>query len=465
MALNTYSKDINIDTQGEGLGTLRLIVTEDSYDIAGNYSNCSYTLQLIIKTNYRWRASSGSWSLWGSASNSGNIVSMAYYTDTTTLASGSFTVPHNADGTGTFAIGFSFTSSYRLSGSDTLSGTLSTIPRASEPSATTGNIEESLTIYTNRKSSSFTHTLTYSFGGLSGTIATGVGDYFVWNIPSSLYSQIPNNTSGTGIIYCTTYNGGSQVGETKACYFTVYTVKNRVNPVVSISAVDTNKTLDTGVTIQSITGDTTNKTIIKGMSNVNVSLSATSRGSSSISATQISSGTGSYVNNTGNFNTTFVNSETASYTGKAVDSRGYDGYAYVTNLTMLDYIKLSINPIELYRTNQTENTLYAKGSGKYFNGSFNGTNNILSFKYRYKEKGSSSYSNWITQAVTISGNAYSFDFQVGTNFDYTKIYDFEFKVEDLLIIKTVQVSSTPGIPIMGLFEDFIEIFGEPAFYK
>lgn len=350
-----------------------------------------------------------------------------------------------------------------------------TWPRASEPSVsnTNTNIGDSLRINTNRKSGAFTHTITATFGSYSRTW-TNVGDYVDWNTndnANNLYAQIPNSPDGTGAITCTTYNGGSQVGTSKTCSFKLTANRNLVNPVVALTAVDTNKTLATGNTIADITGDNTHKTMIKGLSDVQLSLTATARGSSSIASTQISAGTGEYANYNGNFNYTFQNALTNSYTGTAVDSRGYPGYAYITNndLTMLDYIKLSINPVELYRINQTDNTLKAKISGNYNKENIGNTANSLTLKFKYKESGTNWTGNetWTTIVPTISqsNNTYSFDGVLGNNFDYTKIYDFVFKVEDLAMIQTHETSSTPGIPIIGIFEDFIELWGEVFVYK
>ena len=342
-------------------------------------------------------------------------------------------------------------------------------PRASEPSATPANIEETMTIYTNRKSDSFTHTLTYVFGSLSGQIATGVGVSTAWTIPASFYSQIPNSPSGQGTIYCTTYNGNTQIGQTKSCTFTVYASENRVRPLVSVSAVDTNKQLDTGNTIEDLTGDSTHKTIIQGISNVKVSLEATARGNSSIRSTKISAGTGEFATYSGDFEYTFNNVLTNSFSGRAEDTRGYSGTADTTGITMLPYIPLSISPVRLYRENQTSNDLYAEIDGNYFKGSFNNTPNVLTLSFKYKESGTSWTGNetWQTLTPTISqsDNTYSFDGLLGSNFDYTKIYDFVFKVEDLAMIQTNEVSSTPGIPIIGIFEDFIELWGEVFVYK
>lgn len=95
-----------------------------------------------------------------------------------------------------------------LHGDFSLSGSLAltTIPRASTPSVSGTTIGSTMTITTNRASSSFTHTLTYSIGSYSGTIATGVGASTTWTIPATLANAIPNNTSGTLSISCTTYS-------------------------------------------------------------------------------------------------------------------------------------------------------------------------------------------------------------------------------------------------------------------
>ncbi|MBO6270911.1 MAG: hypothetical protein J6N19_17415, partial [Clostridium sp.] len=111
----------------------------------------------------------------------------------------------NADGTKSVSIGAVFTcytadgrggSGWSVNASQTV--TLRTIPRTSSismPATTMGNAG---TISISRASSSFTHTLTYSFGNASGTIATKTSATSVsWTPPTSLATQIPNSTSGT----------------------------------------------------------------------------------------------------------------------------------------------------------------------------------------------------------------------------------------------------------------------------
>lgn len=91
--------------------------------------------------------------------------------------------------------------------------TLPVIAGASKPtvSASSVTMGNEVTIYTNRNSTSLTHDLTYSFGGSTGTIATGVGDFYKWKVPD-LVSKIPNKSSGTCTITCNTKSGSTVIG-------------------------------------------------------------------------------------------------------------------------------------------------------------------------------------------------------------------------------------------------------------
>lgn len=129
----------------------------------------------------------------------------------------SFTVNHSSDGTGTatiywkWGVNSSWGRIQNISGSFAIA--LPTIARASNPTVSASSVRmgNSVTIYTNRKSSGFTHNLTYSFGGTTGTIATGVGASYAWTVPD-LAEKIDNQTSATCVINCKTYNGTTLVG-------------------------------------------------------------------------------------------------------------------------------------------------------------------------------------------------------------------------------------------------------------
>ena len=161
----------------------------------------------------------------------------------TTVASGTYTFTHKADGTRTFeayAEAGIYVWAVNCTGSKTF--TLDTIARASVPtvSASSVQMKKNVTISTNRASSSFTHTLTYAFGGSTGTIATGVGASYVWTVPD-LVSKISGKTSGSCTITCKTYSGSTLVG-TKTVSLTL-TIPAKSVPSVSAGSVQMGKSV------------------------------------------------------------------------------------------------------------------------------------------------------------------------------------------------------------------------------
>ena len=126
-------------------------------------------------------------------------------------------ISHNNDGTKTVTLSGEWCSAisggwapYSLSVSGEV--TLPTIPRATVPSMGAATIGEEVTIILPRASSTFTHTLTYSFGSASGTIGSDLGTSAVWRLPESLAAQIPHDPGGTGTLTCVTYSGSTLIG-------------------------------------------------------------------------------------------------------------------------------------------------------------------------------------------------------------------------------------------------------------
>ena len=120
-----------------------------------------------------------------------------------------------------------------ITGSD--SWTLDTIARASNPSLSASLVimGNSITVYTNRQSTLFTHTIKYEWGQTAGQveIGTGIADSFKWTVPLNFANSIPNSTSGTCTFYVSTWSNGSVIG-TKAVSFTV-TVPTNIGPSLS----------------------------------------------------------------------------------------------------------------------------------------------------------------------------------------------------------------------------------------
>lgn len=132
-------------------------------------------------------------------------------------------ITHNSDGSSPkVTISAVFNIAATLSGvyfeNITASGTavFNTIPRASQVSVNgytyPATIGDTVKINTNRKSSSFVHTLSFSYEGLSEEIAKNITDFYNWTIPDKLYQQIPNKRYGNSVITCKTYSGGTLIG-------------------------------------------------------------------------------------------------------------------------------------------------------------------------------------------------------------------------------------------------------------
>lgn len=112
-----------------------------------------------------------------------------------------------------------------------------TIPDKSTPRASTNAVQlgTSVTIYTDRKSSAYTHTLTYAIGEASGTIGTDVQAEKKWTPPMSLVSSFGNETSASCKITCNTYNGKLLVGT--ATTDITLTAPSATVPILSASTV------------------------------------------------------------------------------------------------------------------------------------------------------------------------------------------------------------------------------------
>ena len=345
----------------------------------------------------------------------------------TVVASGSKTLTHNANGTRSFSVsiqGAIYTYAVNATGSKEF--TLDTIPRTSSIRCTIANIESKPTITISRASSSFTHTVTYQFGSLTGTIATKTSATSItsWTIPASFYGQIPNAKTGRGTLTCTTFSGNTTVG-TSTCNLDVTTDEAKCKPTVSGTVEDTNA--DT----VALTGD--KNILVRYCSTALCTMSTTLNKS----AGSIKSKTINNVAVSGNTRT-IANVESGVFDFWAKDSRDYQGSDKETK-TLVPYIKLT-NDSTVQRTEPTSGNATLTIKGNYFNGSFGAESNTLTVKYR---KGSGSY---ITVTPTISGNKYSATVPL-SGLDYTQSFSYTVVVSDKISTVTKKLTLQKGIPV------------------
>ena len=225
---------------------------ETGTDIATNTSTISYTLK-IYSNNYSYAEYGTGYSIYINGTRVAYVADNGIDTSLSAhssllLKSGTTTVPHNNDGTKTVNLSASVSMPEGSYGPGDMScsgtWTLTTIPRASSmtlPSSFTIGSSGSITV--TMASNTFSHTITYSGYGLSGTVANlnaGVSSTS-WTPPTSFYAKLPSSTSGTVTLTLTTKSGSTTIGT--ATYNATIVVPTSIKPTaptVTLAPVNTN---------------------------------------------------------------------------------------------------------------------------------------------------------------------------------------------------------------------------------
>lgn len=413
--------------------TLRFNWSQSSQSVANNNSVVSWNLQIVSSGGSISSSASKSWSVTVNGINYSGTNTVGVSTNATkTLASGSTTIGHNADGTKSFSFSFSQQLDINYSGvgwigtkSGNGSGTLTTIPRASTVSSTSANVGENITITINRASSSFTHTLSYNFSELTGTIATKTSSTSVtFKLPTSFYAKMVNTKSSWGRVICDTYNGSTKIGSSE-CRFDVYVKESTNKPTLNPTVKDTN------TTTKALTGDE-NK-FVKYYSNANFSFGASAKNSASISSYLITAG-GKTANSSSG---TLSKVETGTFAFTVTDSRGFSTSSTL-NKTLINYVKLTCSITVGNPTADGKCTLTI--TGNYFDGSFGTTANTLTVQYK-KDSGA-----WTNATATKSGGKYTATVNL-TGLDYTKAHTFQARAVDKLATVTTNSKTVKSKPI------------------
>ena len=433
----------NVDIWVSNQVTLRFGWWQDSQSIANNNSVVGWHLQLVTTGGSISSSASKSWNVTVNGSNYSGTCTIGVGTNSTkTLASGSTTIAHNADGTKSFSFSFSLQFDINYSGvgwigtkSGSGSGTLSIIPRTSSVSSTNANIGENITITINRASSGFTHTLKYAFCALEETIASGVGASYTWTIPTKFYAQIPNDKSSWGRVICDTYSGSTKIGSSE-CRFDVYVNESTNRPSISASVVDTNETT------KALTGD--NNKLVKYYSTATFNATGSAKNSATVKSINVTyNGKTATKSNVNSWNDKYSNCLSGTYTFGVVDSRGYSNSVTVTK-TLINYVKITCSMDISNPTAAGDCTLTIRGN--YFNGSFGATNNSLTVQYKFNG------GDWINATASLNGNAYNATVNL-TGLDYTQSYTFQARAIDKLATVTADSKTVKSTPIFDWGSD------------
>lgn len=406
--------------------TLKFSWWQVSQNIESNSTVVGWDLQLIAGSSGLISSSvAKAWSVTvnGTTYSGTNNIGISNNA-TKTLASGRTTITHNADGSKSFSYSFSQEFSITFAGSSvgtksgSGTGTLNTIPRATQPTLSVSSIDMggSVTISTPRASTSFTHDLSYAFAGSSWVnIATGVSTSHSWTVPD-LATSVPNAVSGTVTIRCITKNGSTTIG-TKTVLLTAKVPTSVVPTISNVSTLEATSGLSVqfGAFIQNKSKIFTNITASGAKGSTIKSYSTTFQGKTYTGSSWTSD--------------TVANSGSLSLVTTVTDSRGRTT-TKTTTVSVLAYTKPQVTEFVARRTNS--------------NGQANseGTRVSLTYAYAvaplnnkntaemtvvYKRTTDASWSSSIFTSSALSGSG---TYQASVTFSTDYQYDLRIQVKD-----------------------------------
>lgn len=320
---------------------------------------------------------------------------------------------------------------------------LDRIPEASTIGAANADIESVATVIVTRETVSYTHSIKYSFGSLSGYLnadgtttdqETQMSETSIpFKIPDAFYSQIPDAPSGTCTLECTTYMGSTLVG-VRSTTFTASANRAVCAPIVRALVQDV------ASNTPELTGSVNR--LIRYVSTARCVLVATAKNGASIASKKIF---GVPVSGT---TLDIPNVETGTFVFEATDSRGFTSTVTVT-LPLVEYVKLSLN-VQLKRTDATSGHAVLTIWGNYFQGSFGAVSNAHSVLYRVARSGDA-FGDYIAADVLYDENTYSVSIPL-SELHYESAYSAQVVVADSIdtLEKTAAVGR--GIPIFDFGE-------------
>lgn len=478
MATQIYSNSKKLDYSANSSSgyqyTFTLKITRDTQNVSGNYTPTTAVCSLTSpKSRWDTNASYGQLSVilywikadgtYGSKTVTGDKINQSAY-DTTYSVSVSQDVPHLNDGTSKiYAVGKWYSSasnSYRPKSTSLTSDVISlpTIPRASDITATSGYIGETITIYIDRKSDVFTEELNWSCKNLSGVINNPDNlKQIPFTIPTSIYSLIPDDKSVDITITAITYNGSIKVGEKNAT-LTARVDENKNKPTISSVKIEETNTK---------VSDLTDKLVLNA-SKPKITINADAKNGATIKSIVTTNEDGQ--NYTGS-PVIFDAIGKAKFTIVVTDSRELPPATEVIDKTTdaIPYIQPNIKTIEVERESPISGKIVLNIQGSLYSGKIGTTQNELTIHYRYKEN--STNATWSDPIVipkdvieiNPTNNTYEIkNYNLGEITYYNKQYTFEIYYNDSLYESDKPLTRIikKGIPTYDYGEHDLKVNGD-----
>lgn len=454
----TYTK-----TVGNAAGTLTgyVIIAVGQTATSYVYYQGQYSLSYPAKTSYTiaYNANGGS----------GSVSSQTkYYGESLKLRSNSYTwANHNflkwntaADGSGTdYVAGASYTANKAA----TLYAQWETL--GSTASVTFDNSTGVAAITVSKTDESYTHSLGWQFGALSGyidssgslvsaeTIFSGKNITATFTL-SDLYQQIPNSDSGTLVITVKTYNGSTYVGATTTN--TTVTVPATIKPSISGQ-------ITTDQVTQNLTGSTT--TVIKDATYLTITWVATTSGWATLREILVNGV--SYGTPSGTFT---VKATSGNISIVAVDSRGRSSDPMSATYTLINYTVPVVAECTASRVSASSTDLNFRISGTAWYGNFRtGYTNAIKVTYTATSDGSSADKSGTIGTATISSDGSFVLTATVSGFTYAESWKINITVNDgtssipLTFVRVPEITGPPGVPVFDWGESDFN-FNVPVTY-
>ena len=283
--------------------------------------------------------------------------------------------------------------------------------------ASNGTMGTAMSLTITKADVSFTDDITYQFGSATGTIVSGTTLTTIsWTPPTTLAAQIPNASSGSLVLTCKTYNGGTLVGTTTKTVS--LSVPQSLAPTASVTIADNDATcLSWGVYVQS-------------RSTLTFTISATGQESATISSYRTTVNGTQYTGATFTTDVLLYNGSN-TYTIVVTDSRGlqttvtgtFNVEAYAVPSVTL--VSCDRNDSDAEQVDVTFDFTVASVSN----------NNTAQYAIDYKKKTSST---WTTGTAVSCGGYYGTISDSLSNIDQGDEYDIRVRVIDAFAEASVE---------------------------
>lgn len=387
--------------------------------------------------------------------------------------SGTKVIKHNSDGTRTFSAeaggAFFYYGSYNTTGSG--SWELPTIPRASKVSVSSSSfdVDNGIKINTTKYSSSFYDRLYIT---VNNTRIKTINNFssgkvtFTTSELNAIYAAIPApNTSAKFTFTLSTYSNSSystQIGSSSTA-----TATGRLKIVLptfsDFSYVDNN-----AATSALTSGNSTSSVIVKGYSNLKVTISTLQKATANTRGATMShyfvDGGRLPYSSTDSVGYTRYGYTKSSISVVAVDSRGTSSQTITKTLNVIEYTPITKRDDYSYSrsNNGVGSQVTLSFSGKWWNDNFGVVPNTISATYKYKRSTSSSYTNGGSISLTKSGGSYSFNSLVkgdtsDNGFDISESYDIIVTVTDKLSSVDIAYTIHAGEPAIAIYKNKVAL--------